>query len=180
MSDQPATTTPGTTAPTATNAEHMIPLSRFNEVNDAKRKVEERLATIEAEQKVETEKRLAEQNKYKELAEARGADLVKAQAEAAKVSTYEKTLTDVLASQVEALPEEKRALVPDELTTAQKLAWLAKNAAILKAPAPFDIGAGRTGGGEDRTKPKQPALSSEEAAVARAFGMTEKEYLANK
>lgn len=178
MSDQLNTPAPGTTAPTASPAEHMIPKARFDEVNEARRKAEDRLAQIETERKVETEKRLAEQNQYKELAEARGVDLVKAQAIASKVDVYEKTLADVLAAQVASLPEDKRDLVPDELTTQQKLSWLAKNAAILKAPASFDIGAGRQGGGEPPKKVSP--LSADEIAVAHAFGMTEAEYLKNK
>jgi len=160
----------------ATQAEHMIPKSRFDEVNDDRRKLADRLSQIEAEQKAETEKRLAEQNQYKELAEKRGEDLVKAQAEAAKVVVYEKTLVDVLSAQIEALPEDKRSLVPDELTTQQKLAWLAKNSAILKAPSAFDIGAGKQGGGEQ----KHFTLSPEELAVARSFGMSPEEYAKNR
>lgn len=167
----------GTTAPPTTQGEHMIPKSRFDEVNEARKKAEERIAQIEAEQKLEVEKRLAEQNQYKELADKRGEDLVKAQAEAAKVAGYEKTLTEVLAAQVEALPKEKRGLVPDALTTQQKLDWIAKNAAILKAPAAFDIGAGQLGGGEDNTP---PVLSPEEHATAVQFGMTDAEYAKNR
>lgn len=160
----------------ASNGEHMIPKSRFDEVNEERRKLSERLAQIEAEQKAETEKRLTEQSQFKELAEKRGEELAKAQAEAAKVTAYEKTLGDVLAAQVASLPEEKRALVPEELSTSQKLAWIAKNAAILKAPAPFGIGAGRMGGSED----KKIDLTPEELAVAKSFGMTPEEYAKNK
>jgi phage I-like protein len=156
----------------------MIPKSRFDEVNTERQKLAERVAQMEAEQKSETEKRLAEQNQYKELAETRGAELVKVQSEAAKVADYEKTLTEVLASQVAELPEDKRDLIPDELSTRQKLAWLAKHAAVLKAPPPFDIAAGRRGGSEP--PPKPPVLTAEEIEVAHRFGMTEAEYAKNK
>jgi hypothetical protein len=177
MTVQPAPEAVGTTAPSAKEDEHMIPKSRFDEVNMARKKAEERLAQLEAEQKVEVEKRLTEQEKYKELADKRGEELVKAQAEADKVAAYEKTLSEVLAAQVEALPKDKRALVPEELSTQGKLNWLAKNAAILKAPAPFDIGAGNRGGGEDNTP---PVLSPEEEQFAANFGMKKEDYAKNR
>ncbi len=181
MADQeilPTESTPATSSQQpAKQAENMVPQSRFNEVNEERRKMAERIAQMESEQKAEIEKRLVEQNQYKELAEARGVDLVKAQAEAAKVATYEKTLLDVLNAQVAALPEDKRGLLPDELTTAQKLSWLAKNSAILKAPTPFDIGAGKQGGGEQK---QTNALSPEEVQIAKNFGMTPEEYSKHK
>jgi hypothetical protein len=185
MSEQPGNTTaattttqtiPGTTAPAASQAEHMIPKTRFDEVNTERQRLAERLAQIEAEKKAETEKQLVEQSKYKELSETRGKELAAAQAEAAKVAGYEKTLTDVLAAQIAELPEDKRSLVPEELTTSQKLTWLAKNAAILKAPAAFGIGAGKQGG----TEQKHFTLSDEEVTVAKAFGMTPEEYAKHK
>jgi hypothetical protein len=167
----------GTTAPPATQSEHMVPISRLNEVIADRKKLEDKVATMEAAEKAETEKRLAEQNQWKEVAEKRGEELVKAQAEAAKVGGMEATLAQVLAAQVEALPKDKRALVPDALTTQGKLDWLAKNAAILKAPAAFDIGAGHLGGGEDNTP---PVLSPEEEQVAAAFGMKKEDYAKNR
>ena len=156
----------------AKNEKNFVPQSVFSTQQEKLRVAEERLAAIVAEQKTETEKRLVEQSKFQELAETRGKELVKAQDEAAKVTAYEKTLTEVLAAQIESLPEDKRALVPDELTTQQRLAWIAKNAAILKAPAAFDIGAGRQGGGEGN----KVNLTPEELQVAKSFGMTPEDY----
>jgi ribonucleoside-triphosphate reductase len=153
--------------------EHMIPKSRFDEVNEAKRKAEERLAKIEADQKIETEKRLIEQQEYQKLAETRGKELADLQPKAAKVDAMEKTLVEVLTAQVAELPEDKRGLIPDELSTQQKLNWLAKNAAILKAPAAIDVGAGRHGAdsGVD-----VKSLTPEELATAKQYHMTPEEY----
>jgi NAD(P)-dependent dehydrogenase (short-subunit alcohol dehydrogenase family) len=155
----------------------MVPISRLNEVIADRKKLEDKVTAMEAAEKAEVDKRLIEQSEFKKLAESRGEELVKAQAEAAKVAGYEKTLTEVLAAQVEALPKDKRALVPEALTTQGKLDWLAKNAAILKAPAAFDIGAGHLGGGEDTTP---PVLSPEEEAFAANFGMKKEEYAKNR
>jgi small-conductance mechanosensitive channel len=156
--------------------EFMIPKSRFDEVNKERQALAEKLSTIEAAQKAETEKRLQEQSQFKELAEKRGAELVEAKAKADQVDAYEYTLQKVLDAQIEALPEDKRTLVPEALTTQQKLDWLAKNAAILKAPAAFDIGAGKKGGDQKM----QVDLTPEEVQIARQFGLTLEEYAKNK
>ena len=165
MADEAVTTT---TEP----QEHMIPKSRFDEVNTERQKLAEQLAILNEEKKAADEKRLEENNQYKEIAENRGKELVEAQSKASKVESYEKTLQDVLAAQVEGLPEDKRGLIPDELTTQQKLSWLAKNSAILKAPATFDIGAGRSGSGA----PNSVTLTPEQLDTAKKFGMTADEY----
>jgi ribonucleoside-triphosphate reductase len=157
--------------------EHMIPKSRFDEVNDEKKKLADRLAQIEAEQKIETEKRLIEQQEYQKLAETRGKELADLQPKAAKVDAMEKTLVDVLTAQVAELPEDKRGLIPDELSTQQKLNWLAKNAAILKAPAAIDVGAGKHGA-ESGVDIK--SLTPEELAIAKRAGISAEDYAKNK
>ena len=175
MTVQPAPE--GTTAPPAKEGEHMVPISRLNEVIEERKALAEKVKTMEAAEKAAIDQRLIEQSEFKKLAESRGEELVKANAEAAKVASYEKTLGEVLAAQVEALPKDKRVLVPEALTTQQKLDWIAKNAAILKAPVAFDIGAGHLGGSEDKTP---PVLSPEEHATAVQFGMTDEQYAKNK
>ena len=176
MPDQPNTppaeqvSTPP--APPATQGEHMIPKSRLDEVLALNKTFADRLAALELERKDEVEKRLAEQNQWKELAEKRGAELTEAQGKAAKVAEYEKTLESLLEKQVGEIPEEKRALIPTYGTTQQRLEWIAANRAILTAPKPFDIGAGRQGGAEG----KKIELTAEELEVARKFGMTPEDY----
>lgn len=54
-----------------------VPYARFAEVNGEKKALEERLAKIEADAKTRAEQELAEQNKWKELAEAREKELEK-------------------------------------------------------------------------------------------------------
>ena len=63
MSDQNVTTTEQVSpAPPATQGEHMIPKSRFDEINTERQKLADRLAQIETERQTETEKRLASVN----------------------------------------------------------------------------------------------------------------------
>jgi hypothetical protein len=149
-----------------------VPYSRFSEVNEEKKALEKKLKDKEDAEKVETEKRLAEQNQYKELSEKRAKDLADLQPKAAQVDAYEKTLQEVLNAQIEEIPEGKRTLVPEELTTQQKLAWIAKNKAILKAPGSFDIGAGKLGADGKQAA----ALEQGEVETATQYGMTAEEY----
>ena len=116
---------------------------------------------------------MVEQGKWKELAEQRQKDLDAALSKASQVETYEKTLQDTLKSQLEELPADLRGLVPDELTTPQRLAWLSKNKATLMKPAAQDIGAGRKGG---NGQGKQIELTPEEQQLAKMYGYTPEEY----
>ena len=172
----PETVSPNPAPPATPGDQHMIPKSRHDEVLEQNRKLSESLAAIETERKAETEKRLAEQNQWKELAEKRGAELADAQAKAAQVDEYEQALSDLFDKQMAESPEDKRGLVPAYGTTKQRLEWISINRALLVAPQPFSIGAGRQGGADN-----QPInLSPEEAEVARKFGMTPEEYAKNK
>lgn len=60
--------------------EHLIPKSRFDEVNEARKKAEEALAAREKADKEAEEKRLADQQQFRELAEKREAELKDLQA----------------------------------------------------------------------------------------------------
>ena len=159
-------------APPATQGEHMIPKSRFDEINAERQSLAARLAQIEAERQAETEKRLEEQSRWKELAENRAQELAQAKAEAAKVAEYETTLTGLLEKQIADIPEDRRALIPAYGTTQQRLEWIANNRALLTAPQPFPIGAGRQGGGENLNV----QLTPEELATAKKFGLTPEDY----
>jgi len=152
--------------------EGFIPRDRFDEVNQLAKDRKEKLDQIEKDQKKAAEERLAQQDKWKELAENRGKELDAAKVKAEKLDSYEETLQGVLNSQVEQIPEEYRTLIPDELTTQQKLDWMAQNQAILTKKKPFDIGAGKRGGDKD----KGIELSNEEREQAKKMGVSPEEY----
>lgn len=155
-----------------TENEHMIPKSRFDEINTKAKKLEDELRKIEEERQKEIEERLVEQQQYKELAEKRGKDLAELQAKAQKVDAYEQTLTAVYEASLQELPEDMRDLVPEELSIQQKLNWLSKNKARLLKPISPDLGAGKRGGGGS----SDAKLTPEEADIAKRFGMTPEEY----
>ena len=166
------TTAPPSAETQNTESGHMIPKSRFDEVNDKAKALEARLAALETEQKAQLEAQLAEQGKYKELAEQRAKQLAEAQSKADKLEAYEATLQKLLDAEVEAIPEDKRGMIPAPLSTEQKLDWIAQNKAHLVKQAPPSIGAGIRGGSQE----KSVEISQEEAATAKKFGMTAEEY----
>jgi len=160
----------------AKNTEHMIPKSRLDEEITKRKDLEVRLETLEKEKNQQLEDRLAEQGKYKELAEERASQVAELLPKAEQLEAYEHTLEGVLAAQLEDMPEEYKNLVPDELSTQQKLKWLAKNKATLMKPKPADIGAGKRGGSNTTTV----ELSAAEIQAAKNAGISLEDYAKNK
>ena len=163
---------PGTDPKKQTN---MVPQSRMDELNERMKAAEARAEAAEKLAKEAEEKRLREANDYKTLYEQTQNELNSIKPAAAQVAAMDKTLQDVLAAQIAEMPEDRRGLVPGVLTTQQKLDWIAQNRAVLMAPKAFDIGAGRTGGGE----PLRTELSQEQKSWAEKLGMTYEDYAKN-
>ena len=157
------------------NTEIMIPKQRFDEVNEKRKALETRLAEMEKANKEAEEKRLIEKEDFKKLYEDTRGELESLRPKAAVAEESEKTLRSVLDAQVAELPESVRDMVPDG-TTSYKLEWLAKHKAKLMKPAPYDIGAGRTGGGA----PDMVTLTPEEMEVAKRFGIKPEDYAKHK
>ena len=160
------------TPPVAETPGRTVPLSDLLEERKKRQDAEARATTLEKESQDRLTAQLIEQGKYKDLADQRAEKLAELQPKADQIDAYEATLKKVLDAQVAAIPEDRRALLPEALTTQGQLDWIAKNAAILKAPTAFDIGAGRQGGGEDN----KVKLTPEEHAMAVKGGMTDEEY----
>lgn len=177
---QDATAATQSTASSATQddkkTENMIPKSRLDEVIAQRDAAQKKAEALEKAQQDAEKKRLEEANQYKELYEKAQTELTGLKPKAAQVEEYEKTLTDLLDAQVEELPEEFQDVVPDGLSTKQKLDWLAKNKSKFMKAEPFDIGAGKRG-----TRPeKKQELTPEERQIAADYGMTEEEYAKHK
>lgn len=147
-------------------------LSALQREREAHESESKKAAALEKAQQEAERKRLEEVQDYKKLYESTLASVTELKPKAEQVETYEKTLQVILAREIEELPEEFRDIVPDGLSTQQKLDWLSKNKAKLNKPTPFDIGAGKTGIKQAKTT----ELTPEEKQVARQFGMTEEEY----
>ena len=133
-------------------------------------------ALEKAAQDAET-RRLKESENYKELYEAAETKIASLTPQAERLGVYEQTLQETLDESILAIPEDKRSLIPDELTVDQKLKWINRNRAHLSKAQPMNVGAGVRGGGESSTTAD---LTHEEMQMARAFGVSPEEYAKNK
>ena len=104
-------------------------ISALQKERDANSKAANRLAVVEKENQERLEKQLEEQGKFKELAEERAQQLAEALVKAEKLEDAQEALKKVLESQIEQIPEDKRKLVPDKLSTEEQLKWIANNRA---------------------------------------------------
>jgi phage I-like protein len=176
MPDQPAT--PAAVQPPAPSAipdapaEHMIPKSRLDDVLAKLDAAQKKADALEKAQQDADRKRLEEANEYKKLYETTQTELSSLKPKAEQVDAYEKTLTEILEAQVAELPDEFKDVVPDGLSTKQKLDWLAKNKSKFMKAEPFDIGAGKRG----TRAPEGVKLTDEEMQAAKHFGMSPEEY----
>lgn len=155
-------------------SDHMIPKSRFDEINGELKKLRAELDAREKAERERTEKVLLEQARFQELAEKRGAELAEANAKASKAEAYEAAVNRLLEAELASLPEEVKELVPSEYSPDKQIDWIAKNKAKLMKPSAPNIGAGGLGAGA----PNDPvsSLTAEELAVAKAFGVKPEEY----
>ena len=105
---------PANPTPPADTRSQFIPRERFDDVNGKYRTLQETHNTLNA------------------THTATVAELGKAKNDATtateRISTLEKALNEMLTARVNALPEDKRDLIPDGLTVEQKLVWLEKAA----------------------------------------------------
>jgi predicted transcriptional regulator len=151
--------------------EHMIPKSRLDEEISKRKELEERLQALEKASKEAEEKRLEDEQKWKELAEKRQQELEALKPKASIAEEQEKSLQAYLQAQIEEIPEDMRSLIPEQLTTLQKLDWLSVNKAKLMKPMGPDIEAGRRGAGSGGNVTITPTIKN----AGQLFGLTEEQ-----
>lgn len=125
--EQTSATTSAATEKTETPAEHMIPKSRFDAVNEELRKLKASASEQEAAAAKEEEARLARDAEWQKLADSRKAkvDELTPKAELAD------KLTEMVAAQydaeIKAWPEQVKAMAPsNEASILTKLEWMQK------------------------------------------------------
>lgn len=108
--------------------ENFIPKSRFDEVNNKYKELQEQLDNLnkqKEQEELEAKKKKGEfENLYNETAEQ--LETVKTQHEQAseRVTVLEGIIETLVESELEAVPEEMRDLVPENFTPEQKLSWI--------------------------------------------------------
>lgn len=152
--------------------EHMIPKSRLDEVLQKNKELEERIAAADKVNKEAEEQRLADQEKWRELAEKRQEEIEGLKPKASVAEEQEKSLKAYLDAQIEEIPEDMRSLIPEQLTTLQKLDWLAKNRSLLIKPLGPDIAAGQQGAGGGKVAGE---ITPTMRKGAETFGLSEEQ-----
>ncbi|MEI2356064.1 hypothetical protein [Mesobacillus zeae] len=116
--------------PTNQTAEHMIPKSRFDEVNSSYKTAKEQLDKILAEKAAAEKKAQEEQGKFQELYEKTNQeyDQFKSKFESVEVRAkeLEGVINGLLETKLEAISADYHDLIPNNLTPEQKLDWINK------------------------------------------------------
>lgn len=138
----------------------------------AKYRIAKREAEEQARQREQA--RLAEEGKWKELAEQRAQTLAEVEPYKERAQSLEALIRDSNQKRLEQIREDFRALVPTDYAPEKLATWLDTNWHNLSSrPAPStDAGAGAVGGG------KTVQLTPEQKQAAKAMGMTEEQFIA--
>jgi len=155
------------------NSDHMIPRTRFNEVNEQRKEALAKLEAYEKNERERREKELAEQNKYKELYEEAQQKLSQLGTVQEQATRYQKAVQATNEARLARIPDERRSLVPDYDDPVKLGAWLDENEALLTTPGkptppPADGSAG--GGGSSSDAPGLPPGVQQAADIARQLG----------
>lgn len=163
----------------AENTEHMVPLTRLNEVLEQNKKLAKAVEDQERKTREADEKRLKEQNDYKTLYEQSQQELEALKPKVQFAEQAETTLKNVLAARIKDLPESARKLVPVKMSVQDQLDWLAENGALLMKPAGKDIGAGAQGGGSPEGN-GAANLTPDEQVMAKDWNVPAEDYAKHK
>ncbi|KMJ58083.1 hypothetical protein AB685_14850 [Bacillus sp. LL01] len=126
--------------------QHMIPKSRFDEVNTRYKDVQAQLAELQSAKEVAERKAKEEQGEFRGLYETTSKELdgFKSQLEQAnaRAQELESVVTGLLDSKLSAVPKELHDLIPENLSPEQKLAWLnrAEEKGLFKSKVQEPIG----------------------------------------
>lgn len=109
-------------------AEHMIPKSRFDEVNTKYKDIQAKLDAITSEKLQAEIKSQEEAGEFKQLYETTSQEFSEMRTQFEAVESLNKELTGViqglLETKLKSVPEEFHELIPENLSVAQKLAWV--------------------------------------------------------
>lgn len=164
--DQAQATTPAVAIPTETPAEHLIPKSRFDEVNEKLRKLEaDAAAKAKADQKAE-EERLARDAQWQQLSESRKAKIDELMPQVELATKLSAMVLEQYDAEIKAWPEQVRNMAPaDDADVLVKLDWMKR-----AKPLATELMADKTpvAGNGRRPTPSAPAGSGARETAARS------------
>ncbi len=171
-SGQPPQTTESTSSAGTQNTENMIPQSRLTEVVQERNDLQKRLVALETAQQERTNTELAEQNRFKELAEQLQKRLDELQAIEATATRYSTALQASNEIRLQQIPDDKRSIVPEYDDPVQLGKWFDDNLDKLTdpgKPSPPKLDGGSGSGGSSSDKPLS-AKHQDVADLARRYG----------
>jgi len=108
--------------------EHMIPKTRFDEVNNSLKELQKKLDDIEKEKEQAALDAKKKNGEFEELYKTTSTELdtTKTQFEqtSARVEQLEGLIQNLVDAELESVPEELRDLVPENMSPEQKLSWI--------------------------------------------------------
>ncbi len=129
----------------------------------------------EAESRKREQQRLAEEGKWRELAESRADELSNLAPYRERAEKLESMLMDSNTQRIEQIPESMRTLIPSDYAPEQLARWLDANLSHLTRPTAPKLDGGTAGGGGNAI-----TLTEDEKQVARATGISFEEYAKQK
>lgn len=127
-------------------AEHMIPKSRFDEVNQRYKETQAQLESLTKQRQDDERKAQEEAGEFKSLYEATSKEFgeFKSQLESAHArnAELEAVVGKLLESRIATIPEEFHDLIPDNLSPEGKLEWVdkAESKGLFRKAAPKPVG----------------------------------------
>jgi hypothetical protein len=128
------------------------------------------LKQYEEETRKRDQERLAEQGKWKELAESRASELNDLAPYRERADALESMIRDSNKSRIESIPEDMQPLVPTDYAPEKLASWLDANLSRLTKPIAPKLDGGASGSGS------AISLTDEEKQVARDTGVSFEDY----
>lgn len=161
-------------------AEHMIPKSRFDEVNSQLRELKAQQEKAAKEREKAEKERLEKQSEFKTLYEQTQQRVAELEPFKERYDTFLEQTSERNAARIEALPKELRTLVPEYDDPLKLAGWLDANETTLtkKVTAPtLDGGAGRNSQASnapplDEIKEQAARFGVDWKLLAKQYGVT--------
>jgi len=148
---------------------------RFKALVADKKKAEDALILVEKNKKDAELKALADNQEFEVLYNATKKDLETAAEKAQLADTYEDVLKKTLDAEILTLHADAKSLIPESLSTVQKLQYISTNRTLLEKRTAGDIGSGKRNLGSGSSNKNE--LTAEQKVYAKKFGVSESEYL---
>lgn len=150
-----------------------IPRHRFNQVIEERNELRAAIAKFEEERKTAEQRKLEEQQEYKQLYSTLQGELEQLKAVQDKAARYEEALRASNEARMQQIPEDRRSLVPEYDDPTSLGAWLDRNMELLRqTPQPRQAPSLDGGSGTIKKTASLPGSVADVAEIARRLGYT--------